>query len=79
MTAYEMCESKIKILTQINYLEGEMDNETETVLLTNGEVTDVVNALKDCLTILDDALIRKEAIEAWNRRVRKNDRVLETF
>lgn len=59
MTAYEMCESKIKILTQINYLEREMDNETDTVLLTNGEVTDVVNALKDCLTILDDALIRK--------------------
>lgn len=59
MTAYEMCESKIKILTQINYLEGEMDNETDTVLLTNGEITDVVSALKDCLTILDDALIRK--------------------
>ena len=57
MTAYEMSESKINILTEINYLEREIDgNNTGTVLLTNKEVKEIVNALKKCTGILDYAL-----------------------
>lgn len=57
LTAYELSEKKNRILNQIEYLEQESDqNNTETVLLTNGEVGEIVEALKECVAFIDRRL-----------------------
>ena len=53
MTAYElMCKRNIS-QNQIEYLEDTLKNDTETVLLTNAEVKDIINCLKEMETIID--------------------------
>ena len=60
MTAYEICEKKIQILTEINYLNREVaGNNTETVLFSNDEVNEIINHLNTCITMLDEALKAK--------------------
>lgn len=59
MTAYEMSEKKIKLLSKINILTNYLDNNTKTVLLTNNEVEEIVDVLNDCILLLDENLKSK--------------------
>ena len=57
MNAFEMSEKKIKIISTINYLREETrNNNTETVLLTNDEVLNIVESLTECLEIINGKL-----------------------
>lgn len=57
MNAFEMSEKKIKIISTINYLREETrNNNTETVLLTNDEVLNIVESLIECLEIINEKL-----------------------
>lgn len=57
MNAFEMSEKKIKIISTINYLREETrNNNTETVLLTNDEVLNIVESLSECLEIINEKL-----------------------
>lgn len=57
MNAFEMSEKKIKIISTINYLREETrNNNTETVLLTNDEVLNIVESLSECLEIVNEKL-----------------------
>lgn len=57
MTAYELSEKKNKILKQIEYLQQEVScNNTETVLLTNDEVLNIVENLSGCIETINDSL-----------------------
>lgn len=57
MNAFEMSEKKIKIISTINYLREETrNNDTETVLLTNDEVLNIVESLSECLEIVNEKL-----------------------
>ena len=47
MTAYDLSEKKNKILNRIGWLKGETENNTGTVVLSNDEVNDVIDCLKD--------------------------------
>lgn len=52
-----MSEKKIKIISTINYLREETrNNDTETVLLTNDEVLNIVESLSECLEIVNEKL-----------------------
>lgn len=67
MTAYELSERKNKILKQIEYLQQETSsNNTETVLLTNGEVLNIIENLNECIETINESLKKwfyKEAAE----------------
>lgn len=57
MTAYELSEKKNKILRQIEYLRQETDNNnTETVLLTNDEVLNIIENLNECIETINESL-----------------------
>ena len=57
MTAYELSEKKNKILMQIEYLRQETDcNNTETVLLTNDEVFNIIENLNECIETINESL-----------------------
>lgn len=56
MTAFDYSEKKINILKTMNSLEEYLYNDTDTVLLTNGEVKDIMASLKDCTMIIDEKL-----------------------
>lgn len=56
MTAFDYCEKKINILEQMKCLDEYLYNDTETVLLTNDEVKDIIASLKDCTLIIDEKL-----------------------
>lgn len=47
MTAYDLSEKKNKILNRIGWLKDETENNTGTVVLSNDEVNDVIDCLKD--------------------------------
>ena len=57
MNAYELSEKKNKIVCTINYLEYESNNNnTETVLLTNGEVEEIIDSMKECVDFINEKL-----------------------
>lgn len=57
MTAYELSEKKNKILRQIEYLKQEMSsNNTETVLLTNDELLNIIENLNECIETINESL-----------------------
>ncbi len=57
MTAFELSERKNKILRQIEYLRDETkDSNTETVLLTNNEVLNIVEGLNECVETINEQL-----------------------
>lgn len=57
MTAYELSEKKNKILRQIEYLQQEKEgNNTETVLLTNDEVLNIIENLNECVETINEQL-----------------------
>lgn len=57
MTAYELSEKKNKILRQIEYLQQETkSNDTETVLLTNDEVLNIIENLNECIETINESL-----------------------
>jgi hypothetical protein len=57
MTALEISDDKVKVLRQISYLHGEIDgNNTGTVLLTNDEVMNIVEALEKSVKIMNSVL-----------------------
>lgn len=56
MNAYELSEKKNKIIITINYLEREMNCDTETVLLTNGEVEEIIDSMKECVDFINEKL-----------------------
>jgi len=56
MSAYELSEKKNKVLRQIDYLQQETNNNTETVLLTNDEVFNVIEILTGCLETINEQL-----------------------
>lgn len=60
MNAYELSEKKNKIIRQAEYLRGETRQETETVLLTDDEVLNIVEALEECVEFINAKL--KEVI-----------------
>ena len=60
MTAYDLSEVKLMIIKQENYLAGEIDtNNTETVLLTNVEISKILDVFSSCKMIIDDALRKR--------------------
>ena len=59
MTAYEMSEKKVRIIYQIKTLEDYLQNNTETVLLTNQEVEEIIDRLHEAISILNDNLKSK--------------------
>ncbi len=56
MNAYELSEKKNKIIRQAEYLRGETRTETETVLLTDDEVLNIVEALEECVDFINEKL-----------------------
>lgn len=60
MNAYELSEKKNKIIRQAEYLRSETRQETETVLLTDDEVLNIVEALEECVEFINAKL--KEVI-----------------
>ena len=60
MTAYDLSEIKLMIIKQENYLSGEIDsNNTETVLLTNNEISKILDIFSTCKLMIDDALRKR--------------------
>ena len=60
MTAYDLSEVKLMIIKQENYLSGEIDsNNTETVLLTNDEISKILDIFSACKMMIDDSLRRR--------------------
>ena len=56
MNAYELSEKKNKLISKAGYLHGELDNSTETVLLTNDEVLDIIEMLEECVGFINEKL-----------------------
>lgn len=57
MTAYDLSEKKNKILRQIEYLQQEAQgNNTETVLLTNNEILEIIENLNECIETINEQL-----------------------
>lgn len=56
MNAYELSEKKNKIIQQSNYLRGEVGSNAETVLLTDDEVLNIVEALEECVGFINERL-----------------------
>lgn len=60
MTAYDLSEIKLMIIKQENYLSGEIDsNNTETVLLTNTEISKILDIFSACKLMIDDSLRKR--------------------
>lgn len=60
MTAYDLSEIKLMIIEQENYLSGEIDsNNTETVLLTNTEISKILDIFSACKLMIDDSLRKR--------------------
>ena len=53
MNAYDLSEKKNKLLNRINYLKDEMNNDAGTVLLTNDEVEDITDCMKECIDFIN--------------------------
>lgn len=53
MNAYDLSEKKNKIINRIGYLKSEMNNEAGTVLLTNDEVEDITDCMKECVDLIN--------------------------
>lgn len=56
MNAYELSEKKNKILRQAEYLRAETGSDTGTVLLTDDEVMNVVEALEESVGFINERL-----------------------
>ena len=57
LNAYELSEKKNKIICTINYLERERNyNNTETVLLTNEEVEEIIESMNECVGFINEKL-----------------------
>lgn len=56
MTAFDYCKKKIKILETRARLYEYLYNDTETVLLTNDEVQDIIVSLNECIMVIDEKL-----------------------
>lgn len=56
MNAYELSEKKNKIIRQARYLAEETDSNTETVLLTDDEVINIVETLEECVGFINEIL-----------------------
>lgn len=56
MNAYDLSEKKNKLTSRARYLHGELDNSTETVLLTNDEVLDIIEMLEECVGFINEKL-----------------------
>lgn len=56
MNAYELSEKKNKILRQVQYLRGETGSDTGTVLLTDDEVINIVEALEESVGFMNERL-----------------------
>lgn len=60
MTAYDLSEIKLMIIKQENYLKGEIDsNNTEKVLLTNAEISKILDIFSACKLMIDDSLRKR--------------------
>lgn len=59
MTAYDLSEKKIQILRMINYLNGEIGSNAETVVFTDSEVLDIVNTMNSCISVIDEMLKKR--------------------
>lgn len=53
MTAYDLSEKKNKLINRIEWLKQETDNDAGTVLLSNDEVEDVSDCLKECVDFIN--------------------------
>lgn len=62
MNAYELSEKKNKIIQQANYLRGEVGSNAETVLLTDDEVLNIVEALEECVGFINERLKTAQVI-----------------
>ncbi len=56
MNAYDLSEKKNKLISRAMYLHEELNNSTETVLLTNDEVLDIIEMLEECVKFINDRL-----------------------
>lgn len=62
MNAYELSEKKNKIIGQANYLRSEIGSNTKTVLLTDEEVLNIVDALEECVGFINERLKTAQVI-----------------
>lgn len=54
MNAFELSEKKIRIMKRINYLRAEAnENNTDTVLLTNDEVEEIIESMNECIDVIN--------------------------
>lgn len=53
MTAYDLSEKKNKLINRMEWLRQETDNDAETVLLSNDEVEDIVDCMKECVDFIN--------------------------
>ena len=61
MNAYELSERKNSVLAEVRYLQREAEgNNTDTVLLTNEEVADVIGNLNFVVEMIDSVLKKTE-------------------
>ena len=59
MTAYDLSEKKIQILRMVNYLNGEIGTNAETVVFTDSEVVNIVNTMNSCISVIDEMLKKR--------------------
>lgn len=62
VNAYELSEKKNKIIEQANYLRSEIDSNIKTVLLTDEEVLNIVDALEECVDFINERLKTAQVI-----------------
>lgn len=54
MNAFELSEKKNRIIRRINYLKAEAkENNTDTVLLTNDEVEEIIESMTECIEVIN--------------------------
>ena len=62
MTAYDLSEKKNKLLNRMEWLKQETDNDAGTVLLSNDEVEDIYDCLKECVDFINLQLSKIQVI-----------------
>lgn len=56
MNAYDLSEVKSKLIKETDHLNTELVNSTDTILLTNDEVMDIIVMLGECVKFINNKL-----------------------
>lgn len=66
MTAYGLSEKKNKLINRMEWLRQETDNDAGTVLLSNDEVEDIVDCMKECVDFIN---LQLASVKGWYREI----------